>query len=117
MQRTDLQRLLESHPSCTLAALADISVGLVLDTVSADDQPREALDALCAEAALTLGKPNRPALGVATCPFAVRVVGSEVCLFIRNPNVAEDALLCLCKSDVSIDQILEDVSGMWEDDA
>jgi hypothetical protein len=102
MQAEQLDKLADAFPDCIVAAFADIATGITLLTRGSFDAPREALNELCAEAALTLGSVEAPALGNEPCPLAVKAVDHAVFVYVRSSEDPGDALLCMCKPDVDL---------------
>ncbi|WP_146132833.1 hypothetical protein [Hasllibacter halocynthiae] len=95
-----LDGLVGAHPICRVAAYADLSAGMVLVARGEGLPPRERLDALCAEGALILGgvpgpdapggtPGGTPEVALLQAPDGLRVA-------LRDPDVPEEALLCLC---------------------
>lgn len=108
MQTQDLDSLVEKHPDCIIAAYADIGTGITLLTNSVRAFPREALDEMCVEAALTLGIVDAPPLGSATCTEAIKAAKSALHVYLRAPDDPTDALICLCRPTISLALFLED---------
>jgi putative hemolysin len=103
MQADGLEALIAQHPDCIIAAYADISTGVTLLTAGTDNVPREALNELCAEAAISLGSHGLPPLGAETCQVAVKIVDHAVFVYVRSPADDGDALVCMCHPSVDID--------------
>lgn len=106
MQAAQLERLIEQYPDCSLVAYADIGTGITLVSAGQSDIPREALDELCAEAALTLGKSDIPSMGAAPCPVAIKALEKAVFVYVRATDEPDDALLCMCQPDIDLDGFL-----------
>jgi len=107
MRTEDLDALTGTHPDCIVAAYADIETGVTLLINSGDNAPREALDELCVEAALTLGTPDAPPLGGLPCNEAVKADESALFVYLRAPDEATDALICMCRPTISLGPFLE----------
>ncbi|WP_299722470.1 hypothetical protein [uncultured Tateyamaria sp.] len=107
MRTEDLDGLTSTHPDCIIAAYADIETGVTLLTNSNLSFPREALDELCVEAALTLGTPDAPPLGGMPCNEAIKVDDTALFLYLRAPDEATDALICMCRPTVEITPFLK----------
>ncbi len=107
MRREDLDALTARHPECLIAAFADIGSGVTLLTDSKTTAPREVLDELCAEAALTLGSADIPPLGGAPCPLAVKTSEASVFVYLRDPEDPGTALLCMCKKTVALEAFVD----------
>lgn len=106
MQAELLDKLATQFPDCIIAAYADITTGITLLTRGSFDAPREALNELCAEAALTLGSVEAPALGGHTCPTAVKAVDHAVFVYLRSAEDPGDALLCMCRPEIDLGAFL-----------
>lgn len=106
MQAELLDTLAEQFPDCIIAAYADITTGITLLTRGSFDAPREALNELCAEAALTLGSVEAPALGSQTCPVAIKAVDHAVFVYMRSAEDPGDALLCMCRPEIDLGAFL-----------
>ena len=114
MQAEQLDQLTEAFPECIIAAFADISTNVVLVTSGAQEAPREALNELCAEAALTLGVQDAPALGGEACPMAVKIVDHAVFVYARAGVDPNDAALFMCRPDIEIAPFLAAVKDAAE---
>ena len=108
MRTEDLDRLIEKHPDCIFAAYADIDTGVTLLTNSGDAFPREALDELCIEAALSLGMPDAPPIGMNTCNTAIKADDSTLFIYLRAQDEPADALICICQNTIAVDSFLEE---------
>ncbi|MEO9819580.1 MAG: hypothetical protein ABJQ34_07675 [Paracoccaceae bacterium] len=106
MQAAELERLIEQFPDCSLVAYADIGTGITLVSAGQSDIPREALDELCAEAALTLGKSGVPSMGATPCPVAIKALEKTVFVYVRATDEPDDALLCMCQPDIDLEGFL-----------
>lgn len=112
MQAADLDQLTTRFPECIIAAYADITTGVVYLTSGATTAPREALNELCAEAALTIGLPDAPALGADLCPAAVKLVDHAIFVYARAGEDPGDALLFMCRPEVDIQTFLDAVGDI-----
>lgn len=112
MQAADLDNLTTQFPDCIIAAYADITTGVVYLTSGASKAPREALNELCSEAALTIGTPDAPAMGADLCPMAVKVVDHAVFVYIRVGEDPGDALLFMCRPEIDIDSFLSAANAL-----
>ena len=117
MQAADLDKLISQFPECIIAAYADITTGVVYLTSGATSAPREALNELCAEAALTIGLPDAPALGADLCPIAVKVVEHGVFVYARVAEDPGDALLFMCRSEVDVQAFIDAVGELSKEAA
>lgn len=107
MQAQDLDQLTEQFPDCIIAAYADITTGVVYVTGGSLRAPREALNELCADAALTLGLPDVPTIGAEPCSMAVKMVDHAVFIFFRMSEDPGDALLCMCRPEIDTVPFIE----------
>lgn len=112
MQATDLDKLTAQFPECIIAAYADITTGVVYLTSGATSAPREALNELCAEAALTIGLPDAPALGADLCPVAIKLVDHGVFVYARAGDDPGDALLFMCRPEVDVQTFIDAVDAL-----
>lgn len=112
MRSTDLDGLIEKHPDCLVAAYADISTGVTLLTPTGSTVPREALDELCAEAALTLGT-DTPPIGAEPSPLALKVDDTAVFVYLRAPDEPGDALICMCRHSIQVEAFVADVRSCF----
>ncbi len=117
MQAADLDQLTEQFPECIIAAFADITTGVVYLTSGATAAPREALNELCAEAALTIGLPDAPALGADLCPVAVKLVDHAIFVYARAGEDPGDALLFMCRPEVDIQRFIDAVENISKEAA
>ncbi|MFK7752400.1 MAG: hypothetical protein AB8B51_07600 [Sedimentitalea sp.] len=108
MQAEFLNTLTGAYPDCLIAAYADIETGVTLMTADGINVPREALDELCAEAGLTLGKPDVPALGSGQCDLAIKHVVHGLFVFLRAPDEPGEAYLFMCQQSIDLDSFLAD---------
>lgn len=102
MQAQDLDQLTEQFPDCIVAAYADITTGVVYVSGGSSKAPREALNELCADAALSLGMPDAPAIGAETCNISLKLVEHAVFVFVRMQEDPGDALLCMCRPEIDV---------------
>lgn len=107
----ELDALREKFDSCETLAFSDLSTQMILVTDSTSNLRREALDRLCAEAALLLGARGTASLGAhpSTCatianPHAVRI-------FLRTSEEPNDALCCVCAPTVDVDAFLNEAKA------
>lgn len=113
MRIDELDRLEASHPECLIAAFADISTGLTLRAAAGTKVPREALDELCSEAALTLGA-QAPPLGFEQPPFGIKALDSVFFVYLRSPADPNDALIAMCRDTIEMDAFLADARRCFE---
>lgn len=116
MRIDELDRLQDSQADCLIAAFADISTGLTLRAAAGTKVPREALDELCSEAALTLGT-DAPPLGMDPCPCAIKALDSVFFVYLRSPADPNDALIEMCRDTIEMEAFLAQARGCFEDAA
>ncbi|MEL6682717.1 MAG: hypothetical protein AAFQ09_08730 [Pseudomonadota bacterium] len=97
-----LDALQSSFAGCETLAFADLSTQMILVTNSATTSPREALDALCKEAALTLGTKGTIAIGSDQSTAAIIAGEDQLRVFMRASEEPADVLCCVCQPDVDV---------------
>lgn len=108
MVSDDLDALHSKFPSCETLAFADLSTNMILVTNTESPQQREALDTLCAEAALTLGSVDNPSIGDTTSDAAFIATKDQIKIFLRAENEPSDVLCCICGPDLDIPAFLSE---------
>jgi hypothetical protein len=106
--------LRDEVPGCEALAFADLSTGLVLCASSGRKKPQEWFDQMC-QAAIELldGEFARRASGLIAgdgatgARQAIQIVDRELRLFLRSEAVPNEALCCICATDVSVDHLAE----------
>lgn len=98
-----LEKLVADHEACRVAAYADLATDMVLVTNKGHNLRREALDALCREASLTLAAADG---GAGQCHTALTATRDNLKLFIRTDDEAQEALCCVCSPDVDVRALL-----------
>jgi len=96
MVSDDLDALHSKFPACETLAFADLSTKMILVTNTDSPHQRETLDTLCAEAALTLGPADTPAIGDSPSDAAFIATRDHPPSFLRRDHVCK-------KSAVAID--------------
>lgn len=107
MQAELLNTMTDQYPECLIAAYADLSTKVSLLTAGPIDVPREALDELCTEAALTLGSVDAPSIGAEPCHIAVKMVDHATFVYVRTAQDPTDAYLFMCRPEVDLDGFLK----------
>lgn len=102
MVTEDLDALHSKFPQCETIAFADLSTDMILITNSAAPQTREALNALCADAAKSLGKPGSPNFGEGESDVAMIATRDQLTIFLRAADEPTDVLCCVCKPDLDV---------------
>ena len=97
-----LDTLQTGFAGCETLAFADLSTQMILVTNSNTSSQREALDALCKEAALTLGTKGKIAIGSDQCDTAIVAGQDQLRVFLRASEETSDVLCCGCQPDVDI---------------
>ncbi len=101
-----LDRLQSSFAGCETLAFADLSTQMILVTNSTTASPRETLDALCKEAALTLGTKGKIAVGSDQSATAIVSGQDQLRVFMRASQEPSDVLCCVCQPDVDVVEFL-----------
>ena len=104
----ELDALLEKFEGCCTLAFADLSTRMILVTDSSSNLRREALDALCSEAALLLGAKGASALGNRQANLAAVAGPSATRVFIRADSDPNDVLCCICGPKVDATAFVAD---------
>ena len=110
-----LDRLHDKYPGCETLAFADLSTTMVLITNSGTTFRREALDALCSEAALTFGAAGAPAIGGDDAMTAFVATRDQLRIYIRDAREPNDALCCVCSHDLAVDSFLNDARACLQE--
>lgn len=92
----ELDALLDDFEGCTALAFADLSTRMILVTDSRSNLRREALDTLCAEAAVLLGAKSQPILADRPSNTATVSTPTEMRVFLRAEADPNDVLCCIC---------------------
>lgn len=103
MQAELINTMTDQYPECVIAAYADLSTRVSLLTAGPVEVPREALDELCAEAAITLGTIDVPSFGADPCHVAIKMVDHAVFIYMRTADDPNDAYLFMCRPEVDVD--------------
>lgn len=108
-----LNEFRDEVPGCEAIAFADISTGLVLCASSGRKMPQEWFDRMCQTAAKLLdGAFARQASGLKSdggadgAREAIQLIEGEFRLFLRSEAVPNEALCCVCATDVSVDLLV-----------
>ena len=104
----ELDALRGTYEGCKMLAFADLSTQMILVTDSAANHPREALDALCNEAAFMLGASGKVALGTTPCRTAVVAGTDGTRVFLRADAEPNDVLCCVCAPQLDLGSFLDD---------
>ncbi|EBA13758.1 hypothetical protein [Roseobacter sp. CCS2] len=107
----ELDALRERFEGCTALAFADLSTKMILVTDSNSNLRREALDVLCAEAALLLGANGTPALGEQPSDRAAVASASQLRVFLRSEQEPNDVLCCICLPNLDADAFVTDAAA------
>lgn len=102
----ELDALRERFEGCSAVAFADLSTKMILVTDSRSNLRREALDALCEEAALLLGANGKPALADKPSGMASVASTSQLRVFLRAENEPNDVLCCICGPKMDADKFV-----------
>lgn len=107
MVSSALDTLKEGFSDCATLAFADVSTRMVLVTDSSSNQPREAIDQLCAEAAVLLGQNGKAALGGDGTDMAMVTHGDRIHIFLRARNEPTDILCCNVSAHIPVVDFLQ----------
>ncbi|MEJ6402970.1 hypothetical protein [Yoonia sp. 2307UL14-13] len=110
----DLDALQGKFDGCETLAFADLSTQMILVTNSDTDYRREALDRLCAEAALALGTKKKLAMGDTTSSAAFIATKGQLRIYLRATGEPADVLCCVCKPDMDVASFLSDARPCLE---
>ena len=111
MAVTELDALRDKFEGCRTLAFADLSTQMVLVTDSNSNLRREALDALCTEAALLLGAKGKPALGDQSAKVAAVVATPATRIFVRAAENPNDVLCCICGPKIDATAFVTDAQN------
>ena len=104
----ELDALRGKYEGCTAIAFADLSTKMILVTDSESNLPREALDSLCAEAALLLGAKGKPVLADSPVDIASVAIAGQLRVFLRSEQEPNDVLCCICGPVMDADAFVAD---------
>ncbi|MFU8824962.1 hypothetical protein [Yoonia sp.] len=108
MTMPHLDNLQDQHPACETLAFADLSTRMVLVSNTTTPLTREGLDALCAEAAMTFGPDDKPALGNTPSETVIIATAGQIRIYLRTIAAPQDALCCVCAPDVDMAAFVSD---------
>lgn len=94
MDNTALDHLAQAHKGCTIAAYADLEIGIPLRTAAGIKVGQETLNSLCSRGAKVFS-----ALA-ANADLAIDVSGAAVFVFVRAPDDRSSFLIA--KLDLSV---------------
>lgn len=106
MATEDLDALQSQFPKCETLAFADLSTDMILVTNSNAPLQREALNALCADATKSLGKPGSPNFGDGQSDTAMVATRDQLTIFLRANGEPTDVLCCVCQPDIDVSAFL-----------
>jgi hypothetical protein len=104
----ELDALRDTNEGCRTIAFSDLSTQMILVTDSGSNLRREALDALCAEAIVTLGMGDKPTLGTQVGTAAIVANKGATRIFVRGAAEPNDVLCCVCTPEVDVVAFLAD---------
>lgn len=102
----ELDTLRDTNEGCQTLAFADLSTRMILVTDTGSSLPREALDALCGQAALVLGAGSKVVLGAQPSQTALLANKTSVRVFLRATDEPNDVLCCVCAPNVDVDKFV-----------
>ena len=106
MATEDLDTLQSQFPECETLAFADLSTDMILVTNTNAPLQREALNALCADAAKSLGKPGSPNFGDGQSNTAMVATRDKLTIFLRADGEPADVLCCVCQPTINVSAFL-----------
>lgn len=101
-----LDSLADAFDACHTVAFADLGAKMVLVTNGSTDAKRETLNALCREAAISLGGGDRAPLGNTACQMVVAATPAYTRVFLRDAAEPNDAICCICDPAIDLDTFL-----------
>jgi hypothetical protein len=101
-----LDALHNGYAGCETLAFADLSTQMILVTSSGTISRREVLDALCAEAALTLGTKSKVAIGTNPCTTSIVAGQDQTRVFLRASQEPTDVLCCVFQPGLDVAEFL-----------
>jgi len=102
----DLDALHAQFPQCETIAFADLSTDMILVTNSAAPDSREEMNALCAAAVKSLGKPGMPNFGEQESDTALVATRDKLTIFLRADGEPTDVLCCVSAPDLDVPAFL-----------
>lgn len=96
MDNKALDQLAQDHEGCSIAAFADLDVGIVLRTGAGLDVGQETLNTLCAQ-----GKEIFAAMS-APSDLAVQSIDKTTLIFVRVPDDPASVLIARCDRSVRL---------------
>lgn len=111
MVADELDALKGRFPACETLAFADLATSMVLVTNRDTPHERFALDQLCAEGSLLLAASDAPRLGAGAARSAVVSAQDQFRLFLRANAEPNDALCCICRSDLDLETFMSEASA------
>ena len=109
-----LDALQDKFSGCDTIAFADLSTQMILVTNTTTSHRREALDNLCAEAALTLGTSRKMSIGTAPSTTAVVVGPEQLRVFLRAEKEPTDVLCCVFQPGLDVAAFLPEARACLE---
>ncbi|WP_341367135.1 hypothetical protein [Yoonia sp. BS5-3] len=109
-----LDALQDKFSGCDTIAFADLSTQMILVTNTGTAHPREKLDNLCAEAALTLGTSRKLAIGTAPGETAIVSGPEQLRIFLRAKKEPSDVLCCIFHPSLDVAAFLPEARACLE---
>lgn len=110
----ELESLTQKFPECQIAALVDISSGIILSAATQTKQRQERLDRYAALTSKVLASPGTQSLANAlgaTPKVAIQEASistrSATCVFFRSAQEPNEAVFCICTKDIEFDKFLQ----------
>lgn len=111
MNNAALDHLAQDHEGCTIAAFADLDVGIPLRTAASSTVGQESLNGLC-----SLGAKVFSAVP-ADADLAIDVVGADIFVFVRAPDDRSGILIAKVDQSVPLDDFVAQAKACVGSDA
>lgn len=100
MDNNALDQLARDHEGCSIAAFADIEVGIVLRTGADLDVGQETLNSLCAKGKQVFGAMSSPS------DLAIQAIDKTTLIFVRVPDDPSSVLIAQCDRTVPLNDFI-----------
>lgn len=108
MDNKALDQLAENHEGCSIAAFADLEVGIVLRTGAGLDVGQETLNDLCTKGKQVFGALSAPS------DLAVHAMGNSTLIFVRAPDDPSSVLIAQCDQTVKLGDFISQARACVE---
>ena len=100
MDNKALDQLVQDHEGCSIAAFADVDVGIVLRTGAGADVGQETLNTLCVKGKEIFAAMSTPS------DLAIQAVEKTMLIFLRVPDDPASVLIAQCDRSVETAEFL-----------